>query len=204
MADGTEVKKRILDKALDQFLQFGFTKVTMDELTSELGMSKKTLYKWFPSKESLLKAVVKMKHGEIQRGIDRIILDESMDFVEKLKKYMGFIAEQLSKYRAPFMRDIQKNAPEVWKQLEDFRHKKILTDFGKLINEGIQTGMLRDDCDQRLVILLYLSAIERLINPDLLSELPFSAIEVFEFITKVIFEGILTEEGRVKYYTDQV
>jgi len=199
MASGTDIKQRILEKALDQFLQFGFTKVTMDELAAELGMSKKTLYKWFPTKESLLQAVVEMKHEEIQNGIDGILLNEGMDFVEKLKRYMAFLGEQLSKYRAPFMRDIQRNAPEIWKQMEDFRREKVLSDFGKLLDEGVQKQVLRGDCDQQLVILMYLSSIQGLINPEVLSQLSFSATEVFETITKVLFEGILTDKARAKY-----
>ena len=34
----------------------GFSKVTLDEIATELGMSKKTLYKYFEDKEDLLRA----------------------------------------------------------------------------------------------------------------------------------------------------
>ena len=49
---------KILEAATDRFMAAGLYKVTMDEIASDLRMSKKTVYKFFPSKELLLKAIV--------------------------------------------------------------------------------------------------------------------------------------------------
>lgn len=51
------IRKRILETAKEFFLEFGYKKVTMDEIADSLGMSKKTLYQYFPSKYELLSAV---------------------------------------------------------------------------------------------------------------------------------------------------
>ena len=53
-----EIKVKILHKAEEMFLQFGFSRVTMEEIAMELGMSKKTLYRFFPGKEQLLKEMI--------------------------------------------------------------------------------------------------------------------------------------------------
>jgi AcrR family transcriptional regulator len=62
----SETRQRILSTAQQIFLKTGFSKVTMDELANELGMSKKTLYKHFSSKEDLLKVIM----TEFRCGID--------------------------------------------------------------------------------------------------------------------------------------
>ncbi|MGM5631796.1 TetR/AcrR family transcriptional regulator [Apibacter raozihei] len=49
------IKEKIISKALDLFTQIGVKVVTMDMISSELGMSKKTLYEHFSSKEELIK-----------------------------------------------------------------------------------------------------------------------------------------------------
>ncbi len=54
MTDDIEIKDRILSRAEEMFLKFGYSKVTMDEIAANIGMSKKTLYKFFPSKEELV------------------------------------------------------------------------------------------------------------------------------------------------------
>ena len=53
-----ETRQRILRVAMTFFLAHGFSRVTMDEIARELGMSKKTLYQHFESKESLMLAGV--------------------------------------------------------------------------------------------------------------------------------------------------
>ena len=45
-----ELKQSIVDLAYKKFSQHGFKKVTMDEIASELAISKKTVYKHFESK----------------------------------------------------------------------------------------------------------------------------------------------------------
>jgi len=45
-----EVRNRILTEARGLFFRYGFSRVTMDEAAETLGMSKKTLYRHFPSK----------------------------------------------------------------------------------------------------------------------------------------------------------
>lgn len=48
-------------------------------------------------------------------------------------------------------------------------------------------------------MLMYSNAIQNILNPEVLSQYPFSASDAFETIIKIIFEGILTDEGRAKY-----
>jgi len=56
MTEEKEIKQRIALKADEMFRQFGYSKVTMEEIASSLAMSKKTLYKHFSNKDHLLKA----------------------------------------------------------------------------------------------------------------------------------------------------
>lgn len=199
MAIEKNMKKRIMESARLQFFKSGYTKVTTDEIATELGISKKTLYKHFPSKEKLLQEVMEMTMEELKGGVDRILLDTNIDFLEKLKRLMNFLGGQISKtFTLPFLHDIHRNAPEIWEKVEAFREKNIHTTFANLIQEGINQGIFRNDVHQHLLVLIYFTAIQNIINPEVLSQLPFSASEVFETIIKVIFEGILTDEARTR------
>ncbi|NCS82427.1 MAG: helix-turn-helix transcriptional regulator, partial [Ignavibacteria bacterium] len=51
MHDELELKEKIIQKSAEMFHQFGCAKVSMEEIASALGMSKKTLYKHFSNKE---------------------------------------------------------------------------------------------------------------------------------------------------------
>ena len=50
------MKEKILHKASEMFLNLGFKSVTMDDIASALGMSKKTIYSHFPTKLKLVQA----------------------------------------------------------------------------------------------------------------------------------------------------
>ncbi len=49
-----EEKKNLLKNITESFLAKGFYKTTMDEIASDLRVSKKTIYKYFPTKENLI------------------------------------------------------------------------------------------------------------------------------------------------------
>ena len=199
MHEEKEVKERILRQAEQLFIQFGYSKVTMDEIAASLGMSKKTLYKFFPGKETLVKEMITTMKCSIDEHIDAVWKNEKMDFMDKLKSVMNFIGKQTTKLQGPLLEDLHKNIPEVWKEIHDFRRANAVERFTTFINEGIKTGVFRKDIDRELIVLFYLHAIQGLINPETLSQLPYSANQVFDAIIRIIFEGILTEEGRNQY-----
>jgi len=204
MLTDNQIKERILSKAEEMFFQFGFSKVTMDEIAAELGMSKKTLYKFFQSKEQLLRILLSDIKCEVTEYIDTLFADKEMDFVEKLRKMMNYIGKQSSKFKGPFVHDLQKTIPDCWHDINEFRTKHAHDKFEQLLDEGIAKGTFRADIDKELMVLIYVNTIHALINPDFLAQVPYSASQVFETVIKIIFEGILSEEGRVKYISQQI
>jgi len=71
--------------------------------------------------------------------------------------------------------------------------------FGAFFKEGVKDGYFRGDIDNQLVLTIYMHVVQGLLNPEVLSELPYSAVMVYEAMTKILFEGMLTNEGRTKY-----
>ena len=68
------MKDQILNKATEMYLTLGFKSVTMDDIASEMCISKKTIYQHFSNKDALIKAVTSKKNKNISCGIDEIIL----------------------------------------------------------------------------------------------------------------------------------
>ena len=197
-----EVRLRILSTAHAEFLKFGFTRVTVDEIAAKMGMSKKTIYKYFPSKDELVDDLMQSVMASMEKSCDDILAHETADFVEKLRSMMTLVAVQYSGIGRPFLEDLEKNAPHIWKRIDEFRSKRIMTVFGKLLEEGVQKGSFRSDIDRELILLIYTNAIQTIINPHTLLHLPFTASQVFESIVRVLFEGILTDEARREYATE--
>jgi AcrR family transcriptional regulator len=197
MENDIEIKNRIIDAAQKQFIIHGFTKVTMDEIASKMGMSKKTIYKFYPSKTELVCAMTDKVFAETEIGFRNILNDTKIDFLEKLQKTLKFVGIHLSKLSRPLIEDIRHNAPQLWENISDYRKKNIYQYFGSLIREGRQKGMFRDDIDEHLLILIYMNIVENIVNPEILSQLPLTATQAYEAVMKVVFEGILTDEARL-------
>ena len=201
MNNDVEVKNRILKKTDDMFQSFGYSKVTMEEIASGLGISKKTLYKHFSNKEHILKELLNAIKCEVDSFTETLISDKSMEFIEKLKRFMNFIARLGSKMEGPLVHDLMRNHPEFWRDIQEFRHKKAHSNLSRLIEQGMKSGIFRKDINTEVVVIAYVNAIHSLINPDVLSRLPISADQVFKEVVKILFEGIFTTEGRKKYKT---
>jgi AcrR family transcriptional regulator len=195
-----DVKKRIMQEARSLFFRYGFSKVTMDEAAEALGMSKKTLYRYFPSKEELLEEVTREHMQECDAQLKAICRRQDVSPLERLKLTMTYITGLFSQMTEPLIHDMRRNAPEIWKRVEENRQRSINSDFGALIKEGRQKGQFRKDVDERLFILIYSHVVRDILNPETLSGLPFKPSQVYDTICKVLFEGLLTDKARAEYH----
>lgn len=199
MAYEKEVKQRILNKTEEMFYQFGYSKVTMEEIASSLSMSKKTLYKHFDNKENILREIIRSKKCEVESYVEELIADTNTEFITKLKNFLSFITTHFSKLSHPNIQDLVKSQPDAWNEIQEFRVKNAYNAFSKLINQGKESGVFRNDFQSDVAVQLYFSAIHGLLNPRTLSQLPTTANEAYSDIIKIFFEGIFSERGRKKY-----
>ncbi len=199
MHDEIEIRERILSNSQELFIKYGYNKVTMQEIADSMGMSKKTLYKYFESKEQCVKEIIDKRKCDIDDYLERLWADENLDFVEKLSSMMKFIRNQLPNMKGPLFEDLKKNFPEIWNEVHESRKKYIREKYSRLIREGIKKGAVRKDLDEEIIMLIYINAIHNVLVPEVLSDLPLTSEQVFDNIVSVIFNGIFTEEGRQKY-----
>jgi AcrR family transcriptional regulator len=79
------LRRRVLEAARAHFFSHGFRTVTMDDLAAELGMSKKTLYAHFPSKDALLEAVMNDKFARVSLTLETFQRRQPDDFAAILR-----------------------------------------------------------------------------------------------------------------------
>ena len=202
METDADIKNRICAAAREQFYVYGFNKVTVDEIAAKLGMSKKTLYKYFPSKDDLVMEVTRTTIAQMDQCCQGFLHDANTDFVVKLRNMMAFVAMQYAKMGRPLMEDLEKNAPHIWKVIDEHRTHSIMQYFGDLLTEGREQGVFRTDVDRELVLMIYNNAIQNIIRPEVLTQVPYTAAQVFDAIIKIIFEGILTDEAKPRYLSN--
>lgn len=198
MADDRETRARIVDEAREQFFVQGFNKVRVDDIAANLGMSKKTLYKHFPSKENLFFCVIEDSVGRANEAVERVMADGELDFVEKLGNLAMIIVYELSRIGRPLIEDIERQFPKMRVLVQELRREQFEENFEKVMRQGTKEGVFRPDVDTRILGLVFSNAVFNILSPESLSTLPMTSTQAFGEIVDIIFGGILTEEGRRK------
>jgi AcrR family transcriptional regulator len=198
MSGNDDETRRIMEAASERFMTAGLYKVTMDEIASDLRMSKKTVYKFFPSKEVLLKAIVQSLMHRVESEVQTIISSDK-PFEEKLTSILTFVGKTVRKLSHPFIRDMQRFAPELWKEIETFRREKVFSKIYQMLRQAQKEKVFREDLNIDLFYLVLVTAIQGIMNPQVLSHQPFSAEEAFKGIFRILYEGALTDEARKRF-----
>ncbi len=189
------VRQRIMSGARQHFFAHGIRRVTMDDIAKELGMSKKTLYAYFPGKSELVKAVILDNFRSAEADLERITEDCSSGCPAVLHQLLATVQRRTREIQPPFLRDIRRE-PELFKLIENKRRDVVQRYFGKLLAEGRRTGILREDIAVEVVIEILLGAVQGLMNPQKFEELDLTPHAGFSAIISVILEGLVTQYGR--------
>src|SRR6266571_4564035 len=189
-------RQRIVEAARAHFFSHGFRSVTMDDLATELGVSKKTLYAHFPGKIALLEAVLAGKFAGVSATLEKITREHPHDFPAALHELLANTQRELDEIKPPFVRDMRQKAPHVFKMVERRRAELIERFFGELFVEGQRAGMIRKDIPAKLMIEILLTMIQGIMNPPKMEELGMTPKEGFIGIIKIVLEGALIRKGQ--------
>ncbi|MBD8491329.1 TetR/AcrR family transcriptional regulator [Echinicola sp. CAU 1574] len=207
MSNKQEVEVKIMEAANELFFRKGFKNTTMDDISKKLGMSKKTVYQYFPGKLELLEASFNLLKTRLGLKVETILQNEELTFLMKLKSMLSAIAKDLAHINPDLLEDLREHVPAVWAALEDYIRTSAYLRFQRLIQDGIDQGLVSDHVDKSMVVILYASAIQNLIDPRFLGQFPREMVtslkvnpaKIYDQAISIIFEGILTPEAREEY-----
>jgi AcrR family transcriptional regulator len=191
-------RQRIVAGARRHFFANGFRTVTMDDLAQELGMSKKTIYTHFSSKAEIVKAMLMHKFSEVERDLDQITSRKSSKFPATLQELLACLQRHFDEIQPPFIRDMSREAPEMFHLIETRRRDILERHFGRLFREGQRAGIVRDDVSPTWVVAILLAAVNGIMNPAGIAEFNLTPKSGFSAIIRVVLEGVITSKGKSK------
>lgn len=189
--------RRVVTVARRQFLAHGFRSVSMDDLAAELGMSKKTLYMAFPSKATLIEAVLKDKFREVEADLGQLAKHQAADVEAALHQFLNCLQRHTTEIQPAFVRDIGRETPELFQLVEQRRRELIRRYFGGLFEDGKKAGVIRTDIPTHLLIEILLGAVQSIMNPPKLMELGLTVEQSYSSIIRLILEGALVPRANV-------
>jgi AcrR family transcriptional regulator len=188
---GTTVVRQVIAAARREFFLHGFRRVSMDDLASDLRMSKKTLYGCFPSKSLLVEAVLKDKFHEVEKDLGRLAAEDSSNMEGAIQRFLHRVQRHTSEIHPSFVRDLGRESPDLFRIVEHRRRRLIRRHVAALFNKGRKAGLIRKDISVVLLIEILLGAVEAIMIPSRVTELGLTLEKGYSTIIRVVLEGAM-------------
>jgi AcrR family transcriptional regulator len=196
MKKNVDQNQRILAIARSKFLRYGFHRMSIDSIVRDLRTSKSTIYKYYQTKEDLIKAVIDQLNNEINDRLEEIINDDELSFCGKLIVVVEFTRNTLTEINEEFLQDLKLYTPLIWEYYEKGREYRIDTYYRKLFNDGVIEGAVRKDIDLEILMKVYFNLTEMTVDVDQFSKVNYTNQDLYAEISKIYLEGALVRNTK--------
>lgn len=152
------MKDKIISKATELFLKLGFKSVTMDDIACEMCISKKTIYKYFSNKETLIEEGTEVVHQKIHTLMEEVISQNHNAIAENVQMREMFKQMFQSFDHSPAYQ-LKKHYPEIYDKMICNEIEDCSQMFRQNIEKGIVEGLYRKETDVEAAVKFYYTLI---------------------------------------------
>ena len=163
---------------------------TMSELAARLGMSKKTLYVLFESKEALLLATVDSMFDEVKVSEAQILARQDLSLAEKIRRLVVVLPDSYQTLDWTRLQGVEEKHPVVYRRIR----QRLETGWEPtldLLRQGVEQGVLRP-FEPGLFRAVVEGAIEHFLSSDALEREGLGYVQAMDGMMDLLLEGILT------------
>lgn len=184
------MKDKILDIVARLIERYGLKKFTVDEVAAELGISKKTLYQYFNSKDEMIREYFEGIMTSDRQSV-LAVMDSQRDFFEKIHA----IVHSSHRYRMPvqIMDEAKQFYPDEWAKIEALKQFKLGV-FQKLLKKAADEGILRQDIHFGILSSMLDRVSDMFIDTDFLIENGLKSTQAIDEALAIIIYGIVKKE----------
>jgi len=188
------MKEDIVKRALNDFMQYGFKTFTMDDLANKMGMSKKTLYEHFPSKQDLVDACLDYALEMSCTNVTTFVQGEG-SVIENVYRNQKKVQEVFNINSDRPIWELQKYYPKTYERMEGEFAKTDALFIDKLLEKGWKEGLFRKDINVDFYKIFYTS-VQRLRSiTRTFPEREFPFWETIYTIIEYFFRILVNEKG---------
>ena len=200
-SDFTEMmKEKIINKAKEMFLRLGFKSITMDDIASEIGISKKTIYKYFSNKDILIENTIELAFSEVQEIIIKIE-NLNLNAIEENFEIKRMFREMFKSAESSPIYQLKKHYPEIYNKVLTQQVSICEDCFRQNIIKGINEGLYRENLDIDNYVKFYYTLIFNINENTMLEkeshELEVKALE-YHIRAMATLAGIIELEKHLK------
>jgi len=184
----------IIDRSIAYFMRFGLRAVSMDEIARELGISKKTLYKYFKDKNDLIVQGVQMKIKMDEKSCENST-SEGENAIDELFKISEFVIQSLSNLNQSVLFELKKFHPEAWQIMHNHKWEFVYRTIKTNIDRGIAEGIYRENLNSEIIARLYVGSTDMIMESEVFPWPEFKLDNVYLEVLKFQVRGLANEKG---------
>ena len=190
LTDKPELRERIVATATKLFQQHGIKHVRMDDVASELGISKRTLYGVFADKEAILLEVVKLTSEAMSQGIMEIVSSGTNVIEQIFMLYKRVIEYTREVNELFFVELIRYTEVEAYFAQNYVAHMECMKAW---LQQGVEQGLLRDDINDDVFLRQDGFQIDKLMRNSAVRT--YEPKVIYNSVVLVLLRGMATEKG---------
>lgn len=187
-------EEKIIQKSLELFSTYGIRSVSMDDISMNLGMSKKTLYLYVKDKQELVGKVVNCNFKANEKKISAL-LNPAFNAIEEVLALVRFFTELHQSHSPNMIFDLQKFYPEVYQIFRKKRKEKLMLFYENNFKKGIKEGLYRQNMDVNVVKKIIVHLSETIIESDTFTIEEVSSPQFILEMYSYHLHGIISEKG---------
>jgi TetR/AcrR family transcriptional regulator, cholesterol catabolism regulator len=184
----------LMDKIVAMFFEFGIRNLNMDDISRNLGISKKTLYQHVKSKEDLIEKLFYYDEMKWDIEMSKLKVDE-MNAIEILLQVSLRVFEEMGQFDPKLKFELKKYYEPIFQQFLVRKQNHIFSQISKNIEKGIAERIYRSDVNIELVAGLYVRNLVMMHNTDFCIDANITFEEVFQVMFENHIRAISTSEG---------
>lgn len=194
----TQEQEDILIRVKDLYLRYGIKSVTMDDVSRELGMSKKTLYQFFTDKSELVEGVIRF---EIKRSVAIVdeIIGHGYDAIEEMYQIHRFMDAMARQHSHVAEYDLKKYYPAVFNDILKFKREHLYKIWKENIEKGKEQGYYRKEVNTEIISKTNLLRFESSMDTCIFSSEELLSQDFFTEILTYHIRGIATSKGIARF-----
>lgn len=188
------MKEEIIRTAADMFLTLGFKSVTMDDIASKMGISKKTIYAHFKTKTKLVEATTFDILGNIQEGIEEIKA-QNHNAIMELFEIKKFVIHHLKDEKSSPQFQLSKYYPRLYQSVQDNHLNMMYCSVADNLKKGIEENLYRPSIPVEFISKLYFRSMMTIKDSDYFPVEKFPMKDLNRYFLEYHLRAIVTQKG---------
>ncbi|MFN9114529.1 MAG: TetR/AcrR family transcriptional regulator [Bacteroidota bacterium] len=189
-----DTQERILHKARELYMRNGIRAVSMDDIATQSGVSKKTIYQYYADKDELVDAVMQMEEKRIHQD-SKECFEQSGDAIEEILLTLSRIYTRFSQMNPMIISDMERFHQKAHNRFQKMKYDHLHRVISTNLKRGIQEGLYREELDVDVITKYRLESIMIPFNLSVYPAASYSLAAVTKELMEHYLFGLATLKG---------